>query len=58
MASVSSCVQEVAIDRLCVVQLPRPKNCLRLYTHEAHNYLATLANYHNERVQSVRAYGS
>ena len=40
MASVSSCVQEVEIDRLCVVQLPRPKNCLQLYTHEAHKYLA------------------
>ena len=56
VASISSCVPEVAIRRFCFAKLSRPETRLRPWDKiQVHRHMATLANHHKERGQFAYA---
>ena len=56
VASVSSCVPEVAIRRLCIAQLSRLETCLRSKdSRGAYKYLAIPADHRQEHGQFPHA---
>ena len=56
LASVSSCVPEVAIPRFCIAKISPPETyLLSLDTRGAYRYLATLANYYKEHARLAHA---